>query len=158
MTARDPAARPAAASVSAQLRALAAGDVGGGTQVLPAAPTTVEPVALAAAPASHGLRQGIVAAVVTLLVGLLVLLALTRGGGSSSTDLTTTTTTVESTTTTTTKPTTTTSPCDRLQAQRNALDEQQRTLDDTLKGKALHDAQRQLDDQKKSLDNALKSC
>src|SRR5207247_2532841 len=50
MTARDPLMRPTAVSVASQLRSLAADATGGGTQVLPAAPTTVTPAPMPATP------------------------------------------------------------------------------------------------------------
>ena len=157
MTARDAASRPDASTVAAQLRALPL--TSGDTQLLPAAPTTVTelPPPPAAGAPPHRLRQGVVAAFVTIAIGLLVLFALWRGSDDgATTDDTTTTTTVA--TTTTTKPTTTTSQCKQQQEQLDALDDQEKALDDQLKGKALREAKQRLEDQKKALENAMKSC
>ena len=155
MTERDAASRPTASACAARLRdvppdATTASD----TNVLPIAPVA------AAANAGRPWRTFALAATVTVIVGLLALLAWSRSGneGAATDGTTTTVTTLASTTTSTTKPTTTTSRCAALQAQHDALNQQEKALDDQLRGKALRDAKEQLDKQREAVDRALQSC
>ena len=157
MTAREAGLRPDATMCAARLRNLPSGQTGDGdTAVLP----VPVPVPATATPgANRPWRSFVLAAVITVTVGLLALLAWSRAGNEGAADTTTTTTvTLASTTTSTTKPTTTTSQCAALRAQRDALDEQAKHLDDQLKGRALRDAKDQLDKQRAAVDKALQSC
>jgi len=156
MTARDAGARPPASTCAARLRNVGSSAVpGSDTEVLPA-PAPVPAVTGDNRP----WRTFALAAIITVTIGLLTLLVWARSGDEGTADSTTTTTvtTLASTTTSTTRPTTTTSHCAALRAQRDALDQQEKDLDQQLKGRALRDAKEQLDKQRSALDKELESC
>ena len=136
MTAREARLRPDATTCAARLRNLPSGEtVAGDTAVLPV------PIPVPASPRTNRpWRSFVLAAVITVTIGLLALLAWSRSGNQGAAD------------------TTTTSACPALRAQRDALDEQEKHLDDDLKGRALRDAKDQLDKQRAAVDKALQAC